>query len=902
MKALNKDIIREIIRSKSRFLTLIIIVFLCSLTYVGLNSTVYDIKKSINNSVIKNNMYDIRVEVPIGFTDSDIATLKSLNNIESIKFYNETVDYDKKILYIENDNLKENTALSLQNMDNNYILPGYKVIGKGMDISYPQDKIIKSGVTMEKAFLIPKTNKIKNVAIIKLKNSEKYDTFSDKYINYIKEYKEKLNLLLAKRPSEREQEIHKNLSEGLEKIDNGFIEINRNNEKLAQNKKKILVGLDKINEKKEEFLSFKSKIEKNKKLLEENLKKLQSEKAKLEQVQGMDDEKNALNSKYEQVQKEYKSLIINEKAYKTSYEKALKNFENEKAKLQNSNKKLKEADREINIKRQELETKKNELNNQKKFVIKPMYSVGSRYDNDAFLTLYNNIKSTKIMCYLFPACFFIIGLFVTSTTMIRFSTEQRINVGIYKFLGYDSKHIVIKFLIYGLVPTIIGLLIGSIAGTYLLPRFIIPTLLVGFNIFKDIKLYFVPTYAIVIVSSFIITSIITILIVVYIQLNDKTINLLTGKTTTVVKRVIFEKTILWKKLSFSKKILFRNLFKYKGRMLMTILGIGSCTALIYFGISLHFAFSDITKYQYTKIKKYDAIVYFNYNVSKEKKEEYINKISNFADLYLVNTNEKKFKHKGLDYKIIHEYLIKGSDKQFFNFNLKEHESEISLKTSEILKKKKGDYIDLSDIYNEVERIKIDGVFQNYIAQYVYTKDSSKESNAVIVKFKNNNIDINKLLDKDVVFNIRTKHDTKEFFIKQINSLSIVIVLMIILGAMLATIVTYNLGNINIIERKRELSTLKVLGYTKLEMNLYIFREIIILALFSILIGLYLGRKLQLFFATQFVNSPIQLVMRLNYIPFVISFVLSLLIVIIVSIFLIFKINKINMVDALKVGD
>ncbi|WP_375168893.1 FtsX-like permease family protein [Sneathia sanguinegens] len=632
------------------------------------------------------------------------------------------------------------------------------------------------------------------------------------------------------------------------------------------------------------------------------MKKLQSEKAKLEQVQGMDDEKNALNSKYEQVQKEYKSLIINEKAYKTSYEKALKNFENEKAKLQNSNKKLKEADREINIKRQELETKKNELNNQKKFVIKPMYSVGSRYDNDAFLTLYNNIKSTKIMCYLFPACFFIIGLFVTSTTMIRFSTEQRINVGIYKFLGYDLKHIVIKFLIYGLVPTIIGLLIGSIAGTYLLPRFIIPTLLVGFKIFKDIKLYFVPTYAIVIVSSFIITSIITILIVVYIQLNDKTINLLTGKTTTVVKRVIFEKTILWKKLSFSKKILFRNLFKYKGRMLMTILGIGSCTALIYFGISLHFAFSDITKYQYTKIKKYDAIVYFNYNVSKEKKEEYINKISNFADLYLVNTNEKKFKHKGLDYKIIHEYLIKGSDKQFFNFNLKEHESEISLKTSEILKKKKGDYIDLSDIYNEVERIKIDGVFQNYIAQYVYTKDLSKESNAVIVKFKNNNIDINKLLDKDVVFNIRTKHDTKEFFIKQINSLSIVIVLMIILGAMLATIVTYNLGNINIIERKRELSTLKVLGYTKLEMNLYIFREIIILALFSILIGLYLGRKLQLFFATQFVNSPIQLVMRLNYIPFVISFVLSLLIVIIVSIFLIFKINKINMVDALKVGD
>ena len=150
------------------------------------------------------------------------------------------------------------------------------------------------------------------------------------------------------------------------------------------------------------------------------------------------------------------------------------------------------------------------------------------------------------------------------------------------------------------------------------------------------------------------------------------------------------------------------------------------------------------------------------------------------------------------------------------------------------------YIDLSDIYNEVEKIKIDGVFQNYIAQYVYTKDSSKESNAVIVKFKNNNIDINKLLDKDVVFNIRTKHDTKEFFIKQINSLSIVIVLMIILGAMLATIVTYNLGNINIIERKRELSTLKVLGYTKLEMNLYIFREIIILALFSILIGLYLS--------------------------------------------------------------
>ena len=965
MKAINKDILREIVKSKSRFLTLILIVFLGSLTYVGLNSTVYDIKKSVDTTIKKNNMYDIRLDAPAGFTDYDINLLKNFKDVDKIVFYNETIDYDKKILYIESENTK-------------------------YDMSYLQNKIIKSGINIKKvSFVAPKKDSLKNVAVIYLKNSKKYNTFSKKYLDYVKNVKENLNVLLAKRPLERKEEINKELDEGLNKLNQGLDKLNSKREDLIRNRNKILISEGKLKEEKIKFLNAKQeilngravikeneekinektatlngkyaevldglnkinqnlnkmqeglakisveekKIDENEKKLNDNLgylskekiqeyrKKISDGRAKLnlekEKINKTLEQKKSLEGIKAQLEKglaelknasntledKERNLSNQEKEYNEKYSENLNKFNVSYEKLKEAKIKLVKGHKDISKVKMELQNKKNDLDKKKKYLLKPAYVVGTRYDNNAFLTLYNNIRSTKIMCYLFPACFFVIGLFVTVTTMIRFSTEQRVTIGVYKFLGYKNKYIIKKFLIYGLVPTIIGLFLGSLGGTVVLPKIIAPTLVVDFiPIFKNIKIYFVPTYSIVIAIAFILSITIAILAVVIKQLNEKVVDLLTGRENEKGKRILLEKSILWKKLNFSKKILFRNLLKYKGRMFMTILGIGACTALIYLGISLHYSISDITRYQYNKVKKYDAVVYFQYDAPIEKKEEYFKNISKFSKIFKLYTVPVKYSKDGLDYQLSHEYLISNNDEDFFNFKLNQNESVISIKTSKILHKKKGSNITVYDIYNRPNKINVDGVFKNYIYQYIYTKDTTKEPNAVLVKFNNKTKDIEKLLDNEIVYSINTKEDTKEFFEKQIKSLSNVVVLMIILGASLSFIVTYNLGNINIIERKRELSTLKVLGYRKSEMYLYIFREIFILAIIATLFGLYIGRKLHLFLALMFKTSPIQPVVALNYKPFLFSFVLSMFFVVLVCSLLIQKINKINMIEALKASE
>lgn len=986
-----KDVIREIFKTRSRFFTLILIVFLSTLTYVGLNSTVDDIKNSVDLIIKKDNMYDIRIDAMGYFTDKDKELLQSINEIESINFYNEEVDFGKKILYIEKENLKSNEAISLINFNNSNLLPLYKIIGKGYDLSYPQTTIIKSGIKIDKAFYVAKNeNKDKNVATIILKKDKKYSTFSKEYINYVSDIKIKINEILANRPYERENEIGDSIIKGINDIHKGIAKIDENKKNLVENRKKINeneinlkkqkeeflgasekfesgyikiqnnkneleikkadliskykmvteglskinssmdkinAGLDRLNEKEENLRKNEEKLKKNsiflsdskkeeyqskikdgynkikvekKKLLDVVNKKKELEKNKLELEDGLSKIKNGQN----EINLALNELNAKKKKYYDDYNKNYNEIKNAENKLKNAKKKLSEGHNKLDKTKNDLEVKKEELATQKKFLVTPTYVVGSRYDNQAFLTLYNNIKSTKIMCYLFPICFFVIGLFISATTIIRFSEEQRKITGIYKFLGYKTKYIIIKSMVYGLIPTIIGLILGSIMGTYILPKLIAPTLVVDFiNIFKEIKILFIPKYTIISFLIFLPSILIIIISIIYKQVKEKVVNLLTGKTEYIGKRILLEKLNIWKKLSFSKKILFRNIFKYKARMFMTLLGIGGCTALIYLGIALHYSISDINKYQYDKVKKYDAIVYFKYDVTDELKNNYITKVKKFSKVYTLNIEQVKYSKNGLDYHLTHEYLIEGNNKEFFNFDINENMTAVSRKTAKILNLHQDETITLTNMYNKTYQLKIDKIFDNYISQYVYTKNKDKKINSLLVKFKNkNNDDIDKLLDNEVVFNIQTKHDSKEFFEKQIKSLTKVVILMIILGASLSIVVTYNLGNINIIERKRELSTLKVLGYNKLEMNLYIFREIIILAFISILFGLYLGRKLLLFLAIQFKTSPIDLVVKLNYLPFLISFLLSIIFVFIVFILLIPKINKIDMIEALKAGE
>lgn len=989
MSASVKDIYKEILNSKSRFLTIMLIVFLGALTYVGMNTTVDVMNNTADTISKKYNLYDIRVDNAFGFTDEDKKILSSYDEIKSITFYTEELNSDTKTLLINSDKISGNDALSLVNTKTQKLLPNYKVIGTDFDISYLQNEITKSGIKIKRAFLVNNLSANNNVALIRLKDSYKYMTFDKGYIEYIEKSKNEIKTLLHNRPSDRKVEIQNEINDGLQTISENLDKIVTSIMDLKTKKEELIKELEKLNNRKKEFdnapkvfLENKTKINENLKLisdkkleLESNLAlintgldeinknytkvlsglekireeeknldekakkvndlkpgiflpqskideykekikegyiKLKSEKEKLEDVINKKKELEENKIKVENGLKELREnedfllknsekLKLEEENYYRTYNDNQKKFKNAYKQIEDAKKKIEDGSTKLIDARTELNTKKLDLENKIEFLVAPIYSVGSRFDNFSFSVLYNNTQSMKIMSIIFPLCFFIIVLFVVTTTMIRFTYEQRKSIGLYRFLGYGKAKIYAKFLIYALIPTIIGIILGSLVGTYLLPKIIYPPFVTDFiPIFKELNIVFIPKYTIIIFLIFVLTITFTIIIVVSKEIKENIVSLLIGKETNIAKRILIEKSRLWQKLKFSAKILLRNIFKYKGRLIMTIIGIGGCTALIYLGISLDDSIKNITKYQYTKVRKFDATVYFNYNVTDTQKEEYINKISEFATTNRINVDIVKVKYDKLEYTNELIYLI-DNKKELFNFNATNN-ATISTKTAQILKLVAGNSIDVYDSYNNILTFRVDNVFENYISQYIYIKDKTKQANAVIVKFKDGYNDITRLYDKEIVYNIISEKDSKEMFEKQIVSLNFVITLMLALGLSLAVVVSYNLGNINILERKRELSTLKVLGYNWFELRMYIFREIVLLTISSIGLGLFLGRRLQLFIADQFKVSPLSFVIDLDYKPFVYTSLLIILVITIVIILLSIKIKKINMLEALKSGE
>lgn len=989
MKTLRKDIIRELYKSKSRFFSILLIVLLGTLAYVGLNMTVYDIENTFDNKLRKYNMYDIRIEAPAGFTEIDKNILNKISGVKSIEYYSEVVDYDNYNLYIKKKIIKNPKQAYYLINSKSSLSAKYEVIGSIFDVSYLQNNINKFGINIKNAYVISKDlDTLDNVALIHLDSTKSLNTFSKKYKEIVSEKKEEINALLINRPFERKEELNLSLNEAAQKIDDGINEIEKNKNNLIQQKELLAKQEHLLNQKKSEFYQAKSKfnssieiiekekinlnnklnelnnnlksvnnglneIEKNMPEIKKGLKKIEQEEQKitdsliklennkafiseekyneyLEQIkQGqlkiidqknrliktVNEKQNLINTKniiengindiqnaLKQIDQNYSKLNSEKQNFEKNYNSNEKELIDSNAKIQKAKKDIEKGNTELNYAKVDLLNKKDTIQNEAKALEAPIYDVGSRFDNNSFLTLYNNIESMKIMCILFPICFFVIMFFIVTTTMIRFANEQRQLVGTYRFLGYSFKYIIIKFLVYGLVPTIIGLLFGSLIGTYILPKMIYPAFVVDFvDIFEKPDIYFKLEYIIKISLILILLIIISILYVINLHIKDSIVNLLTGYKEEIAKRILLEKTFFWNKLSFSKKIMFRNIFKYKGRLFMTLIGISSCTALVYLGFSLNYSIKEITKYQYTKIRKFDATVYFKSNISDENIEKYIQRISKDAEILKINSSNSTVRKDGLYY-IVEKIKVSNKNiKDFYNFNFDNSNVILSSKTSKILDVYKNDKIKVYDMYNRESIYTVDKIYENYIGQYLFLKSNDFKVNALNIKFKKSNNNIN-LHDKDLVYNVIYEKDNQNLFDKQIKSLSLVISLMIILGGALAIIVTYNLGNINILERKKEISTLEVLGYRDKELRLYIFREIILMAIFSILIGLVLGRALQLFIANQFKQSPIELVTNLNYKPFVISFIISFMFIIIVLILLSIRIKKINMVEALKAGE
>ena len=553
--------------------------------------------------------------------------------------------------------------------------------------------------------------------------------------------------------------------------------------------------------------------------------------------------------------------------------------------------------------------------------IKPKWYIYDRLDNTSYKELINASDNLKKIGNIFPIIFFAISVLVSLISMMRMIEEDRVENGTLKSLGYNSFHITLKYVIYSLLATTIGSSVGAIFGSYMIPSVI-------WNIYT--KIFFIPKFIYLLKSDYnalglwicILCICGTSVIVCIKNLREVPANLMRPKAPKSGKKILLERiNFIWKKLKFSDKITIRNIFRYKSRVITTILGIAGCTALILAGFGLKDSIKDVTDFQFNNIIKYDKMLMTNESINQiDIEKELLNddKVENYTN---VNTQNIKvlFNDEEQEVTMITPDDFNDISKSISLINLKtnnvidnisDNSCIISEKTAKLLDIDVGDKISLLDNDNNKYDIKVSYIIKNYINQYLYINKNTYNNlfkdykiNSVLISLKDEDKN-SKEFDKKYISNgyaltIVDNDDIKSSMNDMLSSIDSIVAILIIAAASLAFVVLYNLSNINISERKREIATLKVLGFYPSEVDKYINRETVLLTILGIGIGLLFGSYLSHFIISTCEPDYIMFDRHVYTLSYFYSLFITVIFTIIVTIVTHFNLKKINMVTSLK---
>lgn len=553
--------------------------------------------------------------------------------------------------------------------------------------------------------------------------------------------------------------------------------------------------------------------------------------------------------------------------------------------------------------------------------IKPKWYIYDRLDNTSYKELINASDNLKKIGNIFPIIFFAISVLVSLISMMRMIEEDRVENGTLKSLGYNSFHITLKYVIYSLLATTIGSSVGAIFGSYMIPSVI-------WNIYT--KIFFIPKFIYLLKSDYnalglwicILCICGTSVIVCIKNLREVPANLMRPKPPKSGKKILLERiNFIWKKLKFSDKITIRNIFRYKSRVITTVLGIAGCTALILAGFGLKDSIKDVTDFQFNNIIKYDKLLMTNESINQiDIEKELLNddKVENFTN---VNTQNIKvlFNDEEQEVTMITPDDFNSISKSISLIDLKtnniidnisDNGSIISEKTAKLLDIDVGDKISLLDNDNNKYDIKVSYIIKNYINQYLYINKNTYNNlfnnykiNSILISLKDKDKN-SKEFDKKYISNgyaltIVDNDDMKNSMNDMLGSIDSIVAILIIAAASLAFVVLYNLSNINISERKREIATLKVLGFYPSEVDKYINRETVLLTILGIGIGLLFGSYLSHFIISTCEPDYIMFDRHVYTLSYFYSLFITVIFTIIVTIVTHFNLKKINMITSLK---
>lgn len=552
--------------------------------------------------------------------------------------------------------------------------------------------------------------------------------------------------------------------------------------------------------------------------------------------------------------------------------------------------------------------------------IKPKWYIYDRLDNTSYKELINASDNLKKIGNIFPIIFFAISVLVSLISMMRMIEEDRVENGTLKSLGYNSFHITLKYVIYSLLATTIGSSVGAIFGSYMIPNVI-------WNIYK--KIFFIPKFIYLLKSDYnalglwicILCICGTSVIVCIKNLREVPANLMRPKPPKSGKKILLERiNFIWKKLKFSDKITIRNIFRYKSRVITTVLGIAGCTSLILAGFGLKDSIKDVTDFQFNNIIKYDKLLMTNESINQiDIEKELLNddKVENFTNVntqnikVLFNEEQEVTMITPDDFNSISK-SISLIDLKTNNVidNISDNSCIISEKTAKLLDIDVGDKISLLDNDNNKYDIKVSYIIKNYINQYLYINKNTYNNlfnnykiNSILISLKDEDKN-SKEFDKKYISNgyaltIVDNDDMKNSMNDMLGSIDSIVAILIIAAASLAFVVLYNLSNINISERKREIATLKVLGFYPSEVDKYINRETVLLTILGIGIGLLFGSYLSHFIISTCEPDYIMFDRHVYTLSYFYSLFITVIFTIIVTIVTHFNLKKINMVTSLK---
>lgn len=723
------------------------------------------------------------------------------------------------------------------------------------------------------------------------------------------------------------------LEGALSEISSGLISLEEKEQQLMQaenqiqaGQKEIEKGFAELKKQEEKLPAAEEEISKNEKLLEESQKQLDAAEKTLSEGQSeLDAQAEKLAAAWNQISESEKTLSEGQ-AEIAANEKKISDGEKE---IEENEKKLEDARKEIEDGEKELADGKKEYEDAKKEIEEleePEWLITDRNDLPEYSDYGDNADRIRNIGQVFPVIFFLVAALISLTTMTRMVEDQRTQIGTLKALGYSKFAIMSKYINYALLATVGGSICGVLIGEKVLPYIIISAYGIMYhNMASNLQIHYEFTYAVTASVAAVVCTLGATLFSCYRELSETPASLMRPPAPKEGKRVLLERiTFFWKHLSFSWKSTLRNLFRYKKRLFMTIFGIAGSMALMLVGFGIQDSIMDIALRQYSKLQHYDGTIISDEDAGKKEREELEKflqedeRISRYTDVQFAKMETPAGKSNLSVYVYVPENLENFKEDVTLQnrrtkeqYELSDAGAAISEKTAKLAGLSVGDTITLIQD-NKPYQVKVDIITENYMGHYIYmtpkvyeeafhkkpdfeniiftVKDEAKENMEQVG---------NEILEFPAALSISYTSSLADQLDRMLSTLGTVIVVLIVSAGMLAFVVLYNLNNINITERQRELATLKVLGFYDQEVSQYVFRENVLLTIIGVIAGAAFGILLHRYVITTVEVDAVMFGRNIKPLSFLYSALFTCGFSVFVNMVMHFKLKKIDMVESLK---